>query len=130
MVENLSNPSGALRKKASLTSKLLQGHVSNVKESFYLFDQTKCHSKAVRNTLINNQIETLLKSQLYGAVVLVSFRNYAREVHFESEELTQKYAPDVLVKNTVRVEMTQPGGGEERKVGNTVIKMPPKKEII
>jgi hypothetical protein len=68
------------RKKANLTAKLIQGHVSNVKESFYLFDETKCQSKAVRNHLINHQIETLLKSQLYGSVVLVSFRNFNREV--------------------------------------------------
>jgi hypothetical protein len=37
MVENLNNPQ-VLRKKASLTTKLLQGHVSNVKDSCYLFD--------------------------------------------------------------------------------------------
>jgi hypothetical protein len=95
-----------------------------------LFDQTKCHSKAVRNTLINNQLETLLKSQLYGVVVLVNFRNYAKEVHFENEEIAQKYSPEIMAKNSIKVEMTQPGGGEEKKIGDKIIKMPPKKEMI
>ena len=30
-----------LRKKAVLAPKLLQAHISNVKESFYLFDHSK-----------------------------------------------------------------------------------------
>jgi hypothetical protein len=77
-------------KKATLTNKLLQGHVSNVKDSFYLFDQTKCHSKGIRNMLINNQIETLAKSSLYGAVVVVSFRGLD-ELIFEAQDLQDRY---------------------------------------
>lgn len=72
---------------------------------------------------------TLLKSQLYGAVVLVNFRNYAKEVHFESEELAKTYAPEVMAKHSVKVEMTN-GVGEEKKIGDQIIKMPPKKEMI
>lgn len=42
-----------LRKKATLTPKLYQGLVSNVKESFYLFDYTKCPDPSVRNAFID-----------------------------------------------------------------------------
>ena len=38
MVEPISKPS---RKKAVLAPKLFQAHISNVKESLYLFDHTK-----------------------------------------------------------------------------------------
>lgn len=72
MVENKT-----LRKKAVLASKLLQAHISNVKESFYLFDHSKATDQNIKNTLINYQIESLLQSKLYGAVILVSFRNFA-----------------------------------------------------
>ena len=41
------------RKKAVLAPKLLQAHISNVKESFYLFDHSKTVNLDVRNTLIN-----------------------------------------------------------------------------
>ena len=71
MVENKT-----LRKKAVLAPKLIQAHISNVKESFYLFDHSKATDQNIKNTLMNYQIESLLQSKLYGAVILVSFRNF------------------------------------------------------
>jgi len=41
MVEAASKPVQATRKKAVLAPKLFQAHLSNVKESLYLFDHTK-----------------------------------------------------------------------------------------
>jgi hypothetical protein len=86
----------AARKKATLTPKLLQAHISNVKESFYLFDHTKCVDQNTRNALINHQIETLLQSKLYGQVILLSFRKYGQDLRFENEELSTKYSETVL----------------------------------
>ena len=96
------------RKKATLTPKLYQAHISNVKESFYLFDHTKCLDQNVRNTLINNQIETLLLSKLYGTVILLSFRNFSQHLKFESEELNLKFSKVVLQANTIKVEIEGP----------------------
>jgi hypothetical protein len=39
------------RKKATLTPKLYQALVSNVKESFYLLDLTKCPDATIRNAM-------------------------------------------------------------------------------
>lgn len=63
-----------LRKKASLTPKLLNALLSNVKESFYLIDNTVVRTLSDRNNLINSQIETLLDSKLYGAVMVLGLR--------------------------------------------------------
>ena len=46
-----------IRKKATLTPKIYQGLISNVKESFYLVDYTKSPDYSVRNYLTNYQIE-------------------------------------------------------------------------
>ena len=40
--------------------------------------------------LINNQIETLLKSNLYGTVIVISFRGL-EELTFEAQDLQEKY---------------------------------------
>lgn len=63
-----------LRKKASLTPKILNALLSNVKESFYLIDNTNIRTPQDRSQLINSQIETLLDSKLYGSVILIGLR--------------------------------------------------------
>ena len=87
------------RKKAILSPKLFQAHLSNVKESLYLFDHTKVVGTAQRNFLINYQLETLLQSKLYGPVILLSFRSYDREVRYISQELQTKFSKSALAKN-------------------------------
>lgn len=90
MVESVTQATAAgatRKKKATLAPKLFQAHLSNVKESLYLFDHTKVVSQNTRNFLINHQIETLLQSKLYGAVILFSFRNFSRDVRFTNPEL-------------------------------------------
>ena len=49
-----------------MTPKLFNALLSNVKESFYLIDNTVVRSSHDRNLLINSQIEALLDSKLYG----------------------------------------------------------------
>ena len=102
MVEYSGNAKST-RKKAVLAPRLLQAHLSNVKESFYLFDHSKALSQSIRNTLINYQVETLLQSNLYGAVILVSFRNFAQEMRFQNGELSEKFAE--IAKNTLKIEV-------------------------
>ena len=54
---NTASAAAALRpkgKKAVLAPKLFQAHLSNVKESLYLFDHTKVVKQATRNFLINH----------------------------------------------------------------------------
>ena len=48
----------------------------------------------------------MLQSKLYGAVILVSFRNFAQEMRFQNEELTTRFAD--LKKNTLKVEVQGP----------------------
>ena len=94
------------RKKAILAPKILQAHVSNVKESFYLFDHSKALSSDIRNMLINHQIETLLQSKLYGAVVLLSFRNIDSDLQFRAQDLSEKFA--AIKKSPIKVEVQCP----------------------
>ena len=91
------------RKKAILAPKILQAHVSNVKESFYLFDHSKALSSDIRNMLINHQMETLLQSKLYGAVVLLSFRNFDTDMQFRASDLSDKFAD--IKKSPIKVEV-------------------------
>ena len=63
-----------VRKKAHLTPKLLQGHLSNVKDSLYLLDNTVLQSSSARHSFINQHIEIMASSKLYGDVILLSFR--------------------------------------------------------
>lgn len=110
MVETKAQTAGstATRKKAVLTPKLYQAHLSNVKESLYLFDHTKAVSQAERNFLINHQIETLVQSRLYGPVILLSFRNYARDMRFSNQELQTKFDMANMARNTIKVEVEGP----------------------
>ena len=100
-----ANTAQATRKKALLAPKLFQAHLSNVKESLYLFDHTKVVNQSARNFLINHQIETLLQSRLYGPVILLSFRNYARDVRFVNPELQAKFSTENMVRSTVQIEV-------------------------
>ena len=93
------------RKKAQLSPKLLQAHLSNVKESLYLFDHTKVVGTAQRNFLINYQLETLLQSKLYGPVILFSFRSYERDVRYISQDLQTKFSKGNLAKNLLTIEV-------------------------
>jgi len=61
------------KKRASLTPKLLQGHLSNVKDSFYLIDNTVL-SGIQTQAFINQHIELLMNSKLYGEVIVLGFR--------------------------------------------------------
>ena len=56
--------------------------------------------------LINHQIETLLQSKLYGAVILISFRNFTQEMKFQNDEMSNRFAE--LSKNTLKVEVQGP----------------------
>jgi hypothetical protein len=49
-----------------LTHNVIHGHMSNVKQSLYIIDETMCESKGFRNTVINFNIEEMLKSKIYG----------------------------------------------------------------
>ena len=53
MVSRVDNQTQKAR-KAVLASKLMQAHLSNVKESLYLYDHTKVVDMAQRNFLINH----------------------------------------------------------------------------
>ena len=46
--------SSQIERKAVLANKLLQAHLSNVKESLYLIDHTKVVEMPARNFLINH----------------------------------------------------------------------------
>ena len=96
----------ATRKKAILAPKILQAHVSNVKESFYLFDHSKALSSDIRNMLINHQVETLLQSKLYGAVVLLCFRNFEKDMCFKAQDIAEKF--NEIKKKAVKVEVQGP----------------------
>ena len=61
------------RKKAHLTPKILNGLLSNVRESFYLLD-TGLLKSCERRTFINWQIEQILNSKLYTQVIVVGLR--------------------------------------------------------
>ena len=58
--------------------------------------------------MINHQLETLLSSKLYGPVILLSFRNYARDVRFVNADFKAKFALANLAKNKVTVEVAGP----------------------
>ncbi len=49
-----------------LMHNIVHGHMSNVKQSLYIMDETMCESKVYRNTIINFNIEEMLKSKIYG----------------------------------------------------------------
>jgi hypothetical protein len=49
-----------------LMHNVIHGHMSNVKQSLYIIDETMCESKGFRNTVINFNIEEMLKSKIYG----------------------------------------------------------------
>jgi hypothetical protein len=49
-----------------LMHNVIHAHMSNVKQSLYIIDETMCESKAFRNTVINFNIEEMLKSKIYG----------------------------------------------------------------
>ena len=110
------------RKKAVLAPKLLQAHLSNVKESLYLFDHTKVVKHAARNFLINHQVETLLQSKLYGPVILLSFREFSRDVRFVSQELAERFSAENMARNTIKVEVA---AGPPLMAG-----LPPRKERV
>lgn len=76
-----------------LLSNIFSAHLSNVKQSLYLIDETNCTSKAFRNLLINYNIDTLLNSKIYGYiwiifiyyysnVIVISFRNPWKDLKF------------------------------------------------
>jgi len=94
------------RKKATLSNKLMQAHLSNVKESFYMFDYTKCVGTQIKNAIINYQIETLLSSKLYGAVIVISFRNYEQELRFDKQEFQTKFSGRALAQNLEKIEVS------------------------
>ena len=62
-----------LLKKASLTPKLLQGHLSNVKDSFYILENMVLSGMQTK-IFVNQHIELLLNSKLYGEVIVLGFR--------------------------------------------------------
>ena len=97
-----------IRKKATLTPKIYQGLISNVKESFYLVDYTKSPDYSVRNYLTNYQIEQILTSTLFGTVILLNFRNLNQDLKFENSELSTKYSYANLLKTTITIELEGP----------------------
>jgi hypothetical protein len=52
--------------KIGLMHNIVHGHLSNVKQSLYLWDETRCETRATRNVLINYNIGEMLTSKLYG----------------------------------------------------------------
>ncbi len=54
------------QQKIGLMHNVLHGHMSNVKNSLYLLDETMCEGKKTRNVMINFNIEEMLKSKIYG----------------------------------------------------------------
>eukprot|EP00347_Sterkiella_histriomuscorum_P006828 403351279 len=66
--------------------------LSNVKNSFYLIDETNCSNKVLRNIIINYNIEQLLSSKIYGQ----------RDMKFTNPDFQAKYSAQVLAQNTVK----------------------------
>ena len=54
------------QQKIGLMHNVVHGHMSNVKNSLYVFDETMCEEKRTRNAVINFNVEEMLKSKIYG----------------------------------------------------------------
>ena len=93
-----------MERKAKLTPKLLQAHLSNVKDSFYLLDNTALPTPAHRRTLVNQHIEIMLTSKLYGAnVILIALRR-KEDLSFAREDLRTKYKDLAASHQTIEVQ--------------------------
>jgi hypothetical protein len=51
--------------KQGLLWNLAHAHLSNVKQSLYVVDETRCESRQMRNLVINWNIEEMLQSKIY-----------------------------------------------------------------
>ncbi len=56
----------AAQQKIGLMHNVMHGHMSNVKNSLFVFDESMCDGKRTRNVMINFNIEEMLKSKIYG----------------------------------------------------------------
>jgi len=93
-----------LRKKATLTPKLFNALLSNVKDSFYLIDNTVLSSPVDKHNLINSQIEVLLDSKLYGTVIVLGLRKMSM-MKFLKQDFQQKFSRDELKSHIEKVEL-------------------------
>lgn len=56
----------AAASKQGLLWNLAHAHISNVKQSLYVVDVSRCESKQVKNLIINWNIDEMIASKIYG----------------------------------------------------------------
>ncbi|CDW85968.1 UNKNOWN [Stylonychia lemnae] len=87
---------------SQLINNLFTAHLSNVKNSLYLIDETNCSSKAFRDLIINYGIEQLIQSKIYGNVIYLSMRNI-KDLKFLNDDYSAKYSHQALYQNIAKI---------------------------